>query len=456
MANDGEFKTTLKIEGDAKGAQKALSETSASLEQVARHQSGAADASDKASKKTAKGNEDAAQSFDDLAKKAGTSETAFNRFREVVSQINPGLGRMLDLVGRAPDLFQFLGSRMGLWAAGATAAIAGVAIAITTVINKLKEAQEEFARAMAANERFRQAQTQRVEETRGALAGTGLPPEVLDQAAGLSRRLQERGIEAGAADQVAAFVTSASGRELVSEPEALLLAGGAQAGLLDIPRVRRESSRERLVGGALHKLERDQERILNATLQQIDAKRRTLERAALSGSRADVEAFIQAETGLEGEALTERADTIIRQIQEGPATAIRLGGKGMRINRDSPLGNFLLDRNALKKSFDLVPIEEEDELLRNLRRRAENQADLQQELPALEGVDFSVGDAGRREIEEQTFRDMRKLGTRGWRSARSEGQHPSNVMYIHNNGVMTYDSESLRRSQAPVQRVHGD
>lgn len=363
-----EFKTLLKIEGDASGAKKAAAETKAATEQIGQVASTTAQQTTQATSKTteaieekAKKTEKAKTGFQKMAESMGTSERAAIAFKEALARISPELAGLLDVGVKFEQIMSFGFSKIGLLVGGVTVAIGAVAFAFSKVEDAINRANESARRFAEQQERIRSAASQRQQGAVAGAAAAGLPPAAVGKVRELSRRLAERGIAEDTAKAVAPYFVDQAGAQVVPDEEAAAIAAAQQFGFI-APMA--GAGRKRPI--ALQRAQRQMQRAETAdlaanALANLTAETRARWEQMLMGKdEAAIREFVGREEGLAGTELDQRVATVIRQLKYGRGRGTAFGlSPGIRHNR-----------------FGDTPIEaQEDILTRTLRARARSFSD---------------------------------------------------------------------------------
>ncbi len=369
-----EFKTLLRVDGDASGAKKAAEETKTAAQSVGAVEQQAAAQTAEATKKTAVAVEEKAaqtekakEGFAGLAEKMGTSQRAAMAFREAVSRISPELGALLDVGFKFTDIMNFGLSKLGMVIGGVTAGIGLMILAFQKVDEAVKKAERGLEQFAQAQERVqagaRAFQAQVVESA--AAAGQG--PAALGGARALAKRLEERGVTAETATAVAPYLVDEQGRDEVAEQQAMRIAAAVQAGIIEAPTGytprAREAWRRRATRQVISPSRAVAVENAAATLEAQRAER--MQAMAQGQAGDDLAAWIAQETGLAGAELDERVAAVRTRLREGPRMGVAVGGEKVATNVKA--------FERLGWEGKAVPLDDEitDVLVRTVRRRAE-------------------------------------------------------------------------------------
>lgn len=257
-----EFRTLLKIDGDASGAKQAAEQAQKALldlvsqigvegqkvkqlagfyeafgetrEQALRSAQSQVTGdilggtSDQVSK-TKIATKEVSENFRDMGRNAGA-------FGEILSRFDPVMGALVTSATKLKEVFGFIFSPLGILVA---AAIAGF-LALRDAIDKAAQAAQRFADQMVrVIKSVRQVQADVASELAALGKGTDA---AFDKATGVTQTLKGQGFSAGAAAATAAGIVNPDGTLAVPEDDVILYAAGVQRGDIsfagDTPRQR--------------------------------------------------------------------------------------------------------------------------------------------------------------------------------------------------------------------------
>ncbi|MBN2128273.1 MAG: hypothetical protein JW741_02215 [Sedimentisphaerales bacterium] len=320
-----EFKTLLKIEGDAAGAKRAATEAKSATEQVGQASAAANEQAAQSSRKTSAAIEDgtkktgkATSGFEKMAASMGTSERAAMAFKEALARISPQMAGLLDVGIKFEQIMSFGLSKIGLLVAGVSLSIGAVALAWTKVQDAIRSAEAAAQRFADVQQRIRTEAAQKQSEAVKGAAAAGLPPSATGKVRELTSHLAMRGITPEAARAAAPYFVDESGRQVVADDEALAIAAAQQFGFID---EMKGAGRKRPI--ALQRARRQMRRgdtahLAQNALDNVAAELLTRAQDMATGMGApEIEALVQRETGLEGEALRKRTDDVINKLKAG-------------------------------------------------------------------------------------------------------------------------------------------
>ncbi len=377
-----EFKTLLKVEGDASGAKKAAEETKSATESLGASRrrvdkdavdSAAASvkAGDQTAQSTARTTEALANQteaagrahsgIDKLAASMGVSKEAALGMRQALGAVNPELARLVEIGARLEGEVSAGIGKIAI----VMGTIAVAAAAVEAAFDKIQEAigrAEEAAKRYAATQQRIRAEAQEKQSTAAeGAASAGLPPAAAGKVRAITDRLAAKGVDRAAAEAAAPYFVDDTGRQLVSDEEMAKITAAQQFGFIEpmtgagrkrpaalakAQRQMRRGETESLAQNAVRNLQADVEARLDALVQGQDEKA--------------IRDFVERETGLSGKDLDARVDKVIRQMREGPRGWARPG----EVRPPSPFKWDLPDMwRAIKETLP----EEEDPLVHSIR-----------------------------------------------------------------------------------------
>jgi len=366
-----EFKTLLKIEGDASGAKAAASEAKDALGELGQASAApqgvaeAAAAFDELAAKIGLTAEQAAAlrkhlgdagaagvsqagqqagqagtEFNRLAQTFGTSEKDARAFYATITRINPQLGMLMDGAMKAGESFAFLKSSLGLWTIGAVVAIGAVVKAIQFVRAESKKAQQQLDDLAAANERMRSAARAREGGVAATMAAAGMPAAATPKARSIAERLAEQGIDPTTAAQAAPFLVTPEGEAATDADEAFRMAAAMQAGQIQPSEARTPEQARRARERMQRQLARQRRREAaeNAADQIAEQQAKRAEELATGRSVEDIAKYLEDTEGLTGEEAKERATRIQEELQGRRRARQAISSLGMPYGGMAPAG----------------------------------------------------------------------------------------------------------------------
>jgi hypothetical protein len=227
-----EFKTLLKIEGDASSAQKAVAETRAATEQLGEASAKSEKQTTEAAAKTSEALAEKAESvkkaktgFDKLAESMGISTHDARQFRQLLGQISPELAGLLDIAMKGEGAFKTLFSGIGAAAITAAVSIQMITAALHAAAAAAARAQDEIKRVQAASDEARRRGQERTEELSDVLAKAGIVSEAATgKARGIEDRMLRQGFSQQAIRAVIPLAVDKAGEQILTDEELASLA----------------------------------------------------------------------------------------------------------------------------------------------------------------------------------------------------------------------------------------